>query len=167
MSANVLEFLASDDFVLSLGTYSTAESLRRGLLRSRHVRGLREGLARGRITEDSIRRLTGRLLLDFRRGESFRHETALAAIAVALETWNSDFACDFLIDLARTKITEFALCRRVAGLSARAWARLPKVTKIQAWPQVSIQNPPPSIVRMLPARSPAVARREKNKFAAI
>jgi hypothetical protein len=132
MSISDLEYIASDEFAESLGTHSTAISLRRCLLRSERVRRLREALISGSIEEDGIRRFIATLLADFKRGEAFEHEIALAAIAVVIENRNSKLAEDYLIDLARTKVVELATCRRVAALCAREWAKLPRFEKMRS-----------------------------------
>lgn len=140
MTNVALEQLLSEEFVQSLGTHSTAESLRRCLFRSRTVRELKDALSAGKITEPRIRSFVRRILKDFRQGESFPYEYALAAIAVMLETRHSPLAEEYLIDLARTRVTELAMCRRVAGLCAQAWARLPKTTKISSPRKTSFTN---------------------------
>lgn len=141
MSDSVLENIASDEFAESLGTHSTAASLRRSLLRSRQVRELRESLVRGSIAEEEIRRFVAQLLKSFKPGEAFAHELSLAAIAVAIESRNSKFSEDYLIDLARTKVVELATCRRVAALCAQVWAKLPRFEKINAGPYNRFSRP--------------------------
>jgi hypothetical protein len=114
MSLNVLEQLKSDEFAVGVGFLSTPRSLRQFLTRSREVLAVREALRQGAISEDAIRRFVSSLMADFRRGERFPHELALAALAVALETRPSDFAEEFVQDLARLDLEELSLCVRVA-----------------------------------------------------
>jgi hypothetical protein len=131
MDASSLASLASEEFFDRVGTHSSAESLRRYLKRSPRVRELTSSLGKGELTEDDIRHFVSKLLSEFRTGEAFAFEITLAAIAVSLESRNSPFVEEYLIDLARTKVAELAMCRRVAALSAKAWASLPKFKVIK------------------------------------
>lgn len=126
----MLEVLTTDEFIVSLGTHSTPNSLRRALLKSTPVQEIRKALLYGKIDEEAIRRFLATIMKDFKRGEAFVHEIALAAIAVSLEGRNTQFAEEYLIDLAGTSIAEFGICRRVAGLSAQAWLSQPNIKKI-------------------------------------
>ena len=114
MCRKLFEALTSDAFVLSAGLISTPEALRRFLLRSEMVNDIRESLRRGSITEDSIREFVSSLMKGFHVGSRFEHEMALAALAVALERRPTDFAEEFLLDLAKLKLAEMPLCVRVA-----------------------------------------------------
>jgi hypothetical protein len=114
MCRKLLDELTSDSFVLSVGFLSTPGTLRRFLLRSREVREVREALRQGAIDEDVIRAFVSRLLTGFRVGVRFEHEMALAALAVVLERRTTDFAEEFLLDLAKLRLAEMPLCIRVA-----------------------------------------------------
>jgi hypothetical protein len=114
MSAAVLEHLKSEEFALSVGFLSTAPALRRFLARSGEIRDIREGLRQGAISDDTLRRFVSSLLQDFQRDERFRHELAVAAVAVAIERRDTDFAEEFLHDLAHLKVAEISLCAQVA-----------------------------------------------------
>lgn len=119
MSVSVLDRLASDEFVLSVGFLSTPSSLRRLLQRAKEVAEIRESLKQEAITDDTLRRFVSRLLEDFRRGERFVHELALAALAVAVERRPTDFADEYLHDLARLQIAELSMAIRVARESLK------------------------------------------------
>jgi hypothetical protein len=54
------------------------------------------------------------LMKDFRIGQHFEHEIAIAAMAVALEKRSTAFAEEFLVDLAKLRLAEMPLCIRVA-----------------------------------------------------
>ncbi len=114
MCRTLFERLTSDEFALSTASISTPEALRRLLLRSQIVHDIRESLRQGSITEDSIREFVSSLMKGFHVGARFEHEMALAALAVALERRPTDFAEEFLLDLAKLKLAEMPLCIRVA-----------------------------------------------------
>ena len=114
MGEKLLGQLISDLFVVSVGTVLTPQTLRRFLLRSEEVRGIREALRQGAITEETLRGFIASLLADFRVGRRFEHELALAALAVVVERRPTDFAEEFLLDLAKLKLAEMPLCIRVA-----------------------------------------------------
>lgn len=114
MCRTLLNQLTSDSFVLSAGIIATPEALRHFLLRSKEVHEVRNALRQGAITEETIRELVSSLMKDFRVGTRFEHELALAALAVVLERWATDFAEEFLLDLAKLKLAEMPLGIRVA-----------------------------------------------------
>lgn len=114
MCRKLLNELSSDSFVLSVGFISTPGALRRSLLHTKKVREVRDSLRQGAITEGTIREFVSVLLSGFRVGQRFEHEMALAALAVVLERRATDFAEEFLLDLAKLKLAEMPLCIRVA-----------------------------------------------------
>jgi hypothetical protein len=114
MCRKLLDELISESFVVSVGFLSTPGTLRRFLLRSREVREIREALLQGAIDDETIRKFVSGLLAGFRVGARFEHEIALAALAVVLERRATDFADEFLLDLAKLKLAEMPLCIRVA-----------------------------------------------------
>lgn len=139
MCRKVLDELISDSFVLSLGFLSTPTTLRRQLLRSKEVREVREALQQGAITEKTIREFVSSLLASFRVGARFEHELALATLAVVLERRPSDFAEEFLLDLAKLKLAEMPLCIRVARecLKHRPTVTRNKTGTFQPWARSS------------------------------
>lgn len=115
---NRLIALTTDNFNASIGAVSSPAALRRHLIRCAEVQEIRKALADGHITEKTIEGFTQLLMNHFVRGEQFRHEAALAALAVVLENRHTEFAEDYLLDLARLKdkISELDLAPRIAGL---------------------------------------------------
>jgi len=114
VSARVLDQLTSEEFAVSVGFLSTASALRRFLARSKEVADIRDALRQGAITEETLRRFVSSLLQEFRPGERFQHELAVAALAVALEQRGTDFAEEFLRDLSRLQRNEMGLCTLLA-----------------------------------------------------
>ncbi len=114
MGLQVLNQLRSEDFAVSVGFHSNPIALRRRLARMAEVAAVKEALRQGAITEQTIRKFVSQLMEDFRRGEHFAHEDALAALCVALETRPTTFAEKFLDDLADLQLAEMSLCMRVA-----------------------------------------------------
>lgn len=108
-----LEFLRSDEFDGSFAI-STPQGLRRALARSPAVRAVRRDLSEGTITEATVRDFVGSLMRELKLGEHFLHDTALAAICVVLEPRATDFAEEFLHDLARLRLSELMMSVRVA-----------------------------------------------------
>src|SRR5262245_51020865 len=100
MSILPLEQLKADDFQARVGFVATATALHRLPKRSPEVQVIRDALTSGEISEPSIREFVEALLIDLRRGEPFRHDLAISALAVALESQETDFAAEFLQDLA-------------------------------------------------------------------
>ena len=119
MSTKLLEELASEDFAVRLAFVSTGSALRACLQKTSEVAAVRDELRQGAISEQTIRQFVSRLMEDFRRGEHFVHENALAALCVVLERRFTDFAEEFLHDLARLQLAEMSLCIRVARESLK------------------------------------------------
>jgi hypothetical protein len=114
MNTGVLQDLVSDEFGVDAGFLGTPAGLHDYLRRSRQVSAIREALRQGALTEDSIRRFVASLMDDLHRGTRFPHELAISALAVSLESRQTDFAEDFLLDLARLETVEMSLSIRVA-----------------------------------------------------
>jgi len=111
---SALDRLTSEAFMLSAGFLSTPAGVRRFLHRTRETREIREALRQGAIAEHTIERFVSSLLEDLHPGESFPHQLALSALAVVMETWPTEFAERFLLDLSRLRSAEMSLCIRVA-----------------------------------------------------
>jgi hypothetical protein len=114
MNTQPLEDLKSDSFIESVAFVATAPALHRLLRRAAQVRRTREALNSGALSEKQIRTFVSTLMNDFRHGEAFEHDLALAALAVALERRETPFAEEFLGDLARLETTEMSMSIRVA-----------------------------------------------------
>lgn len=114
-AVELLSSLVSHEFLDAIGVVTSASALYRLLRGEPLVRALRKCLASGELSEDGVRRYVAGLSRDFQSGTQFPHEIALAAIAVALESWNSSFADEYLRDLARLRrVSEFELAPGVA-----------------------------------------------------
>lgn len=114
MAAAVLNALKSDDLAIDAVAFSTPVSLRRFLSQREEIAAARTALHQGAITEESIRRFVSELMEGFHRGEHFPHEEALAALCLVLEKRPTDFAEEYLRDLARLRLAEMGLAIRVA-----------------------------------------------------
>jgi len=112
---NVLDALSSEEFEVGLGPILPARALRRRLLRMPQVRAVSDALSRQTITDDDIGAHVSRLFSDFRAGERFEHDLALAALAVVLESRGTRFAEDFLAKLSRFRLAEMPVSPRVAA----------------------------------------------------
>jgi hypothetical protein len=124
-----LEWLLSEEFDSTVPPYSSAGALRAHLRSEQFVRTLANGITNGVITEGRIRRLVAAALREFRPGVRFVYETALAALAVALETQFSAFADEYLHDLAAIRSREVAMASRVARESLRWRQYIPKTSR--------------------------------------
>lgn len=81
---------------------------------------MRKALGTGEVLEKEIRDFANCLLRDFRPGVLFEHDIALAAVAVALSRdWNTPFAEEYIIDLAKLKNPEMRRSIAIARIAAR------------------------------------------------
>jgi hypothetical protein len=119
MSVEMLERLKSEEFALALGSLATPGAVRRFLRTADEVSAIRKALRNGAISEDTLREFVSTLMRDLRHGERFPHELSLAALAVVVETHPTNFAEEFLHDLARLQCAEMSLCIRVARECAK------------------------------------------------
>lgn len=110
----LLQPLTTQTFVDSIGFTLPPVPMCRVLQRSAEVRRLKMALRIGQITDREIREFVGQLLRQYLSGQAFRHDFALAALAVALEHWDHRLAKEYLLDLARLERGEFAVSFRVA-----------------------------------------------------
>ncbi|MEX2140154.1 MAG: hypothetical protein WD894_12890 [Pirellulales bacterium] len=148
---NQLAKLTSEEFFASIGTPSSPKALRRYLHLCTEVKEVRTSLASGQISEETIRRFVDELKAHFVRGVQFPYELTLAALAVALETWRTDFADNYLLDLARLRgYSEMHIAPRIAGLCLSGRQKAPKFIKMafnqknrlqQYWRAISNQRP--------------------------
>lgn len=152
MNSPLLNRLVSDEFTDSVGFVLPPGPLRRMLQLSADVRSLAAALRFGQVTKEDVREFVERLLRDFRPGELFRHDVALAAVAVALEHWSSSFAEDYLLDLARVERPEFRASFRVARECLKARAAFPRtqVKMARFGEKLATPNRPPEMLRLLP-----------------
>jgi hypothetical protein len=111
---NLLERLQSDDFQVPILFAPTPLAVYKMLLREPLVLELRRDLAQGAITDSVVREFVVYLMKDLHRGQRFPHDVVLAAIAVAMESRATEFAEQYLTDLAKLRTAEMALSIRVA-----------------------------------------------------
>ncbi len=114
MAHPLLENLKKDEFACKFSFISNPRAIHGVMQRSEDVKSLRAALLAGELTEETIRKFSESLLDNFESGKQFPYESALAAIAVALETRPTPFAEEFTLDLARLDRAELAIAIRVA-----------------------------------------------------
>lgn len=96
------------------------ESLFAALNEHPAVNKLREALGSGSVSENEIRQFAEQLMQEFRPGELFTHDLILAALAIVLSrNWNTPFAEEFILDLAKLKNPELRRSIAIARLSAK------------------------------------------------
>jgi hypothetical protein len=109
----LLERISSVDFESGL-VASTPRVLRQMLLRCKEVRTLRDAYDAGCLPDEQIRSFVNRLLGEGAGGDRFPYQTALAVIAVMFESRFTQFADEYLNDLARIRSDRFWIAARVA-----------------------------------------------------
>jgi hypothetical protein len=131
MASRILEALASEDFLVSLGAISSAEGLKRHLRQSEYVTAVGKALSSGEVSEERIRQFVSELMRSFKPGEEFFYDPVLAALAVSMQSRFTPFADEYLLDLARVgRIVEFPFSPRVTQLCRIEWgARRPRVKR--------------------------------------
>lgn len=126
--STILEALKADAFKASIGSLTSPKALRRSLLHRPEVASVREALRNGHISEGTIERFVDSLMADFQRGTQFPHELALAALACALDGRRTEFAYNYLLDLARLqKFSELDIAPKIGGQCLQEWSRAAKV----------------------------------------
>ena len=123
--------MASEDFLVSLGTVSSAEGLKRHLHQSEYVKAVGKALTSGEVSEGRIRQFVSELMRSFKPGEQFFHDPVLAALAVAMQSRYTPFADEYLLGMARVgRIVEFPFSPKVAQLCRIEWgARRPRIKR--------------------------------------
>lgn len=111
-----LKHLLSPEFEASV-VASTPRTLRIRLGRTDGVRALRQRYIEGTLTDRDLREFVNETLSKFAGCDAFPHQLALAAIAVILEPYFTEFAAEYLRDLARVRSARFAIASRVARLA--------------------------------------------------
>src|SRR5579871_5971245 len=84
MGECVLDGLLTDDLLANACAFSTAPALQQYLSRRDEVRKVSEAFADGNLTESQIGSFLKTLFSELKTGVHFRHDTTLAALAVAL-----------------------------------------------------------------------------------
>jgi hypothetical protein len=111
-----LAALKADAFEARLIGTSSPAAMRALIRRTNELNALAEDYRMGILSESTIRNFVDELLQTFTCGQRFSYTSALAALAVLMETIPLDFAEEFLLDLARLNRPEFAMANRVAKL---------------------------------------------------
>jgi hypothetical protein len=122
----LLDELTSDRFNDSVGFVLPPQPMRRTLQRHPTVKALETGVRYGQVTESQVRQFVSKVLAEYRIGDVFKYDVALAALAVALEHWHHPCAEEYLHDLARLQRREFRLSFRVAGECLKARYAFPR-----------------------------------------
>jgi len=126
MTSLLLLRLLTEEFHDSIGVLLPPAALRRQLVNSSDVRALATGIRFGEVTADETREFVGMIMKEFRPGEYFHNNLALAALAVAMETWSSEFVEEYLLDLARLTAPELNISARIARECIKKRFALPK-----------------------------------------
>ena len=109
-----MEHLKSEDFAVEVGFLLPSPALRCRLLATKEVAEVIAALVGGTLTEETIRSFVSPLMKDLRPGHIFPHDLALAALAVVLETQTTEFAQEYLHDLAGLELAEMSTSIRIA-----------------------------------------------------
>ena len=96
MPTSKLTALLSDEFDVAIGPIVRPPALRRVLAANPAVRAVTGGLASGEISETSIEEFVRECIAGYAPGQRVPGELALAAVAVAIERTQSEFAQRFL-----------------------------------------------------------------------
>jgi hypothetical protein len=126
MNAPALERLKTDEFHFSIGFHHSPGALRRKLLISPDVRRLAGALRFGAITERMISDFVSSVMSEFCKGHRLPNDLALAALAIVLELRPTDFAEEYLHDLARLKLAELSTSINVARECLKNRCSVPK-----------------------------------------
>jgi len=93
------------------------------------VDNIRKSVRHGEITPDDIKCFVSAQTDQFRKGEQLPGDLAIAAIGVAIEGLLTEFADEYLHDLARLSLAEMPISIRVARESLISRRDLPKLEK--------------------------------------
>ena len=153
----VLDALENDDLQSKASMISTSEALTKFLQRRIEVGELRGAVASGQVSVNMLREFVSRRLSSFEVGKRFPHEVSLAAIAVALERNPSEFAEEYISDLAGLEIRELPLAIRVGRfVLSRRRDLLSGLTQKVAilFPPFIDPNAEPKVVKVSPNKVP-------------
>jgi hypothetical protein len=136
MTFHVLQVLGTDEFSDGIGFVLPPAPMRRVLQTDPRVRALESALRYHQVREAELREFVGCLLSEFRPGDSFRYDIALAALAVAMQHWRHPVAEEYLLDLARVDRPEFRCSFRVARECLKARYAFPRTqVRISRYPR--------------------------------
>ncbi len=131
-SESYLERLLHEDFLQSVGFVLPPAAFRRALQRHPDVIRLSTAVRLGQVSEMMIREFTARLSSQFQEGNLLPGDIAISSLAVALESIQTDFAEEFLCNLARLQMRELATPIRVAQICWSMRVSFPK-TEVRAF----------------------------------
>ena len=77
--------------MVSLGTISSAEGLKRHLHHSEYVRAVGKALTSGEVSEERIRQFVSELMRSFKPGDQFFYDPVLAALVVVMQSRYTPF----------------------------------------------------------------------------
>ena len=126
MTLLLLERLRGDDFNFSIGFLHSPAAVRRSLMKSPFVRHVAAALRFGAITEGIIQEFVSSIMAEFTNGLRLQNDLALAALAVALELRPTEFAEEYLHDLARLDLAEMRTSINVARECLKSRCSVPK-----------------------------------------
>jgi hypothetical protein len=152
MSAPELERLKTDEFHFSIGFHHSPSAVRRKLLVSPDIRRLAGALRFGAVTENMISDFVSSIMSEFCRGHRLMNDLALAALAIVLELRPTDFAEEYLHDLARLKLPEMSTSINVARECLKNRCSVPK-HHAKSFTFPSNDNPPIAPWVQIPLRT--------------
>jgi hypothetical protein len=120
----VLEALCADEFAVRIGITNNVKAIHRALERSEEVDAARLALYQGQIDEEVLRRFVVKLLQEYRPGQLFPFDVAIAAVAVIVESRPTRFADEFLTKLSRLQRPELPVAVRIGRECERIQSRL-------------------------------------------
>jgi hypothetical protein len=127
MRHKLLDYLLNDEFADAVGFILPPSGFRLVLRRSDAVRRLTFAIRRGEVTEPMVRSFVSRIARSAGDGTGqIPGDLALAALAVALENIQQDYAEEFITNLAKLRIAGLATAIRVAKECLRYRLNFPK-----------------------------------------
>lgn len=110
----IFEELLSEEFEYKYFPLDLTDSLYSKLSRDRLVIELRGSLKSGIITWDELRKFVDKIAEKIQPGYRLDNETALCAIAVAIEELPSQFTCEFLDVFSKSRAVEISKASHMA-----------------------------------------------------
>ena len=140
-SLDILNALSSDA-ILELGmAVSTPEGLATLLKRRPEVLELRRALDQGSITPEHLRQFAASVFQRFEAGKRFYADVTFCALAMAMETYATTFAEEYLRELSGLRIAEMPMSAKVAKIALHARARLLSGTIVNRVPHgIDVEN---------------------------
>jgi hypothetical protein len=124
-----LDYLLTDEFTDAAGFILPPAAMRSRLARLPAVRNIRTAIRHGEITQSVIQEFVSQQTAQYKKGEQLPGDLAIAAIGVALERLVTEFAEEYLHDLARLSLAEMPISIRVARECLKSRRDLPRIEK--------------------------------------